>query len=62
VEKSNGHIVKNMGIGKASGGATISDPQLSNSFSDIQRLTNWLFQSSRFDDVKTDSCLHALIH
>jgi hypothetical protein len=60
MEKSNGPIVKHAGIGKASGGATISNAPLSNSLNDILSLRNWWFQNSRFDAVETNPCLSAL--
>src|ERR1043166_8090335 len=52
VEKSNGRTVKHAEVGRASGGATISNALLSNSSNDIPSLRNWWWQSLRFDNAR----------
>jgi hypothetical protein len=57
--KLNGRIVRNRGIGRASGGVTRSKSPLMKLSSYIPILRNWKFQSSGFYDVEPDFCLGA---
>jgi hypothetical protein len=59
IGKLNGRIVKSRAIGRVSGGATTSNTGLTTLSDDILNLRNWKFQSSVFDNVAPDVCLHA---